>query len=203
MLRALFGSAILSLACGFTVPASAQALPADLSDYVDGWRDCAPEGQTCNVNGRATVRFGADDRWYSRTVSYSVRCTNDSFGDPAPGVAKRCQVRVSDHSGASTSGGAYRPGSAQGWRYCAGEGEVCRFNGRAEVRFGQGNNFVTRTAYGSVRCDVADFGDPARGTTKFCEVRPLDGSQADQPPMNAGRDLAAYIAQFDGGPPKY
>lgn len=35
------------------------------------------------------------------------------------------------------------------------------------------------------------------------EVRPLDGSQADQPPMNAGRDLAAFIAQFDGGPPKY
>lgn len=176
MLRVLFGSAILWLFCGLTIPASAQALPPDLSEFVvDGWRECAPEGQTCNVNGRATVRFGADDRWYSRTVSYAVRCTNDSFGDPAPGVAKRCQVRVSDHSGAGTSGGAYRPGSAQGWRYCAGEGEVCRFNGRAEVRFGQGNNFVTRTAYGSVRCDVADFGDPARGTTKFCEVRPLDG----------------------------
>ena len=58
MLRALFGSAILWLFCGFTIPASAQALPPDLSEFVvDGWRECAPEGQTCNVNGRATVRF--------------------------------------------------------------------------------------------------------------------------------------------------
>lgn len=34
------------------------------------------------------------------------------------------------------------------------------------------------------------------------EVAPLDGSGAGEPPMNAGRDLAAFIAQFDGGPAK-
>lgn len=34
------------------------------------------------------------------------------------------------------------------------------------------------------------------------EVRPIDGS-ATAPALNAGRDLAAFIAQFDGGPPKY
>jgi len=43
------------------------------------------------------------------------------------------------------------------------------------VRFGQGNSFVTRTAYGNVRCDVADFGDPTPGATKFCEVRRSGG----------------------------
>ena len=167
--------ALLALCCLPAVPALAQALPADLSDYIDGWRDCAPEGQSCRVDGRATVRYGADNRWFSRTVSYSVRCDNDAFGDPAPGASKRCQVRVSGQSGGGNAGGGYRPGSAQGWSYCAAEGEICRFNGQAEVRFGQGDRFVTRTAYGSVRCDVADFGDPARGATKFCEVRPLAG----------------------------
>lgn len=36
-----------------------------------------------------------------------------------------------------------------------------------------------------------------------CEVAPLDGSGAPGETLNAGRDLAAFVAQFDGGPPKY
>ena len=144
--------------------------------YEDGWRTCAEEGQTCNVQGRAVVRFGADGRWVSRTVTDRVDCSNDAFGDPAPQVPKRCEVRVSGYSGGSGGGysGGYRgneSGTARGWSFCAAEGETCRFKGMAEVRFGQGDKFVTRTAYGSVRCDVADFGDPVYGATKFCEVR--------------------------------
>lgn len=148
---------------GLAAPQAAQA-------YEDGWRNCADEGQTCRVNGRAMVRYGADGRWTNRTVFNNVECNNDAFGDPAPGEPKRCQVRVSGNDGS----GNYRE-TALGWSFCAAEGEICRFNGRAEVRFGQGNNFVTRTAYGSVRCDVSDFGDPVRGVTKFCEVRRSGG----------------------------
>jgi hypothetical protein len=151
---------IATAAClGLAAPQAALA-------YEDGWRDCASEGQTCSVQGRAVVRYGVDGRWISRTVSNYVECNNQAFGDPAPDVPKRCQVRVSGNDGS----GNY-PGSARGWSFCAAEGEVCKFKGMAEVRFGQGNTFVTRTAYGSVRCDVADFGDPVRGVTKFCEVR--------------------------------
>lgn len=49
------------------------------------------------------------------------------------------------------------------------------------------------------RYSLAFFLAPGADT----EVTPLDGSGAGQAPMNAGRDLAAFIAQFDGGPPKY
>lgn len=133
--------------------------------YEDGWRTCADEGQTCRVSGRAVVRFGTDGRWVSRSVYNNVACNNDTFGDPAPEVPKRCQVRTSGNDGS----GNY-PGTALGWSFCAAEGEFCRFKGAAEVRFGQGNKFVTRSAYGGVRCDVADFGDPAYGVTKFCEI---------------------------------
>ncbi len=179
--------AILSLCCFATVPAFAQGdgayqqaereRPTQYQPQdEDGWRNCAVEGQTCSVNGRAVVRFGTDGRWINRSVSNYVQCDTDAFGDPAHGAPKRCQVRVSgNYSGGNYGGANYSGGNAQGWSFCAAEGEICRFQGRADVRFGQGNSFVTRTAYGSVRCDVADFGDPARGSTKFCEVRRSGG----------------------------
>jgi hypothetical protein len=190
-------SAVLALCCSAAIPAFAQGdgaaqqyerehptqpqyqpqyQPHNQPHSDEGWRNCAFEGQTCNVNGRATVRFGTDGRWASRSVSNYVQCDNDAFGDPAPGQSKRCQVRVSGNYGSGNyGGGSYGSGSAQGWSFCAAEGEICRFQGRADVRFGQGNSFVTRTAYGSVRCDVADFGDPTPGATKFCEVRRSGG----------------------------
>ena len=154
---------LMAAAClGSAAPDAARA-------YEDGWQPCAEEGQSCNVSGRAVVRFGTEGRWVSRSVFNSVECSNDAFGDPAPGSRKRCQVRVSGYEG-----GRY-PDTAKGWSFCAAEGEVCRFKGMAEVRFGQGDRFTTRTAYGSVRCDVADFGDPAYGVTKFCEIRRSGG----------------------------
>ena len=118
------------------------------------------------------VRYGADGRWTNRSVFNNVECNNDAFGDPAPGDPKRCQVRVSGYDGS----GSYRE-TALGWSFCAAEGEICRFRGQAEVRFGQGNSFVTRTAYDGVRCDVSDFGDPIRGVTKFCEIRRSGGQR--------------------------
>ncbi|MCV2358438.1 hypothetical protein LNV08_05565 [Paucibacter sp. TC2R-5] len=159
--RGLLQALLLTAAAcvGFAAPQAAQA-------YEDGWRTCAEENETCRVSGRAMVRYGADGRWTNRTVSNNVDCNNDTFGDPAPGVPKRCQVRTSGNDG----NGNY-PGSAMGWSFCAAEGEYCQFKGSAEVRFGQGNRFVSRTAYGGVRCDVSDFGDPVRGVTKFCEIR--------------------------------
>ncbi len=131
----------------------------------DGWRDCADEGQTCRVDGRAVVRYGADDRWSSRVVNGSVECGNGAFGDPAPQTPKRCSVR--DHAGGGNNGNSH----GRRWTFCAAEGEVCRFRGQAEVRFGTGNRFTTRSAYGQVRCDVDSFGDPFDGVTKHCEVR--------------------------------
>lgn len=164
--------ALLSL--GLPLPMPAQA-------YEDGWRDCAEEGQTCRVSGRAVVRYGAEGQWTTRTVFDGIACNNEAFGDPAPQMRKRCQVRASGH------GSAGGHGPSAGWSFCAAEGEICRFQGRSEVRFGQGDRFITRSAYGSVRCDVRDFGDPAVGVTKFCEVRSsaaMNGGNSTRPDWN-------------------
>lgn len=48
------------------------------------------------------------------------------------------------------------------------------------------------------RYALAFFVSPGADT----EIRPLHGDVEAEPALNAGRDLAAFIAQFDGGPPK-
>jgi hypothetical protein len=149
----------------FLIAAAALLVSGASRAQDDGWRTCAEEGQTCQVRGRAVVRYGDNERWNTRTVDGAVECTNDAFGDPAPEVRKRCQVR-------GGYGGPAQDGGDNGdWRFCAAEGETCQFRGRAEVRFGQGRRFSTRTAYDRVRCDTSDFGDPVPGVTKYCEVR--------------------------------
>ncbi|MEO5734680.1 MAG: hypothetical protein ABIN96_10730 [Rubrivivax sp.] len=165
--------AALALAIGL----AAALLPAAASAKDDGgWQPCANEGQTCNVQGRAVVRYGEAGRWLTRSVIGSVVCGNDAFGDPAPDVAKRCEVRAG--GGRSRRGGERsrdrepQTGTGSiGWTFCAAEGEICRFRGQTQVRFGEGNRFTTRTAQDSVRCDIADFGDPVPNVTKTCEVR--------------------------------
>ena len=146
------------------------ASPSARAAADEGWRACADEGQTCRVQGRAVVRYGDTDRWTTRSVVGSVVCGNAAFGDPAPEVAKRCEVQGAVPGGASKDRGTAGPRQAE-WQFCAAEGEICRFRGQAQVRFGEGSRFTTRNAYDSVRCDVTDFGDPAYGVTKTCEVR--------------------------------
>jgi hypothetical protein len=54
---------------------------------------CAAEGQICTPpsGDTATVWFGADTRWVSRTgVTGPLACTVATFGDPAPGTVKSC-----------------------------------------------------------------------------------------------------------------
>jgi hypothetical protein len=127
-----------------------------------GWRQCAAEGQSCQVDGRGVVRYGVDGQWSTRVMSGSVICSNALFGDPAPQQQKRCEVR--DNGGGSGGGG-------DGWVFCSAEGETCHVRGSAEVRFGADRQYTTRRAFGSVRCDVESFGDPIYGQTKHCEVR--------------------------------
>ena len=147
---ALLAALVPLLLLGFGPPAQA---------FDEGWRVCAQEGQVCQVAGRGLVRYGVPGRWATRSVRGDVMCSNDAFGDPAPDVPKRCEVA---DSGVSSSGD---------WVFCAPEGQTCRFRGASEVRFGHGDRYTTRRAYGSVRCDVTAFGDPYYGVTKHCEVR--------------------------------
>lgn len=57
------------------------------------WRPCAREGQYCDFEGRARVRYGAQGRFVEGVFRDGVDCDNATFGDPVPGVRKTCQVR--------------------------------------------------------------------------------------------------------------
>jgi hypothetical protein len=51
----------------------------------------APEGGTFTVSAETVVKYGADTRWITRTVTGTVSCTNAYFGsDPAPFTVKSC-----------------------------------------------------------------------------------------------------------------
>ena len=78
------------------------------------------------------------------------------FGDPAYGVAKRCDIRSSD------------------WTFCAWEGGVCAFAGPQEVRYGANGWYTYETLSDGTACTNAVFGDPAYGFAKRCDTRASD-----------------------------
>jgi hypothetical protein len=150
----------------FLITAAALFAAGTASAADNGWRNCAQEGQTCDVRGRAVVRYGDQGRWNTRTVSGPVACNNDTFGDPAPERRKRCQVRGGNSQSPGNGGGQ------AGWRRCADEGQVCRVGGRAQVRYGTAGRYVYRDVVREVRCDTHSFGrDPFDGRRKSCDIR--------------------------------
>ncbi len=133
--------------------------------YGAGWTRCASEGQYCNVNGSARVRFGADNRYEYRNVSGGVLCSVKLFGDPAYGMNKTCEYM-------GTGGGYGNANYGSNWDYCGSEGGYCSFSGPGEVRFGTNGRFITRRAINGLPCDANTFGnDPAYGQKKSCFVR--------------------------------
>lgn len=85
------------------------------------------------------------------------------------------------------------PGAAQahdGWVTCADEGQLCRVNGVALVRFGADSRFAHRVIVGRVGCDTEAFGDPAPGRRKQCQVS-TRWRQADPDRGGAGADVVA------------
>jgi len=54
---------------------------------------------------------------------------------------------------------------------CSGEGERCWFPGTADVSYGAGTRWVTKTLRGGFNCGLNTFGsDPAPGTLKTCKI---------------------------------
>lgn len=160
-------------ACAGALAAAAllwAAAPQAAQAWDQGWRMCATEGTVCRVYERGVVRYGVPGSWSTRSVRGDVLCSNEAFGDPAPNQPKRCEIAGRDHGGGGASGGGGSGSMGSDYVFCAAEGQTCNFRGGAEVRFGHGDRYTTRRAYGSVRCDVTDFGDPVYGVTKHCEV---------------------------------
>lgn len=174
-----------------------------------GWRDCAAEGQTCNVYGPSTVRFGADGEYAYRNVDGPVPCNNSVFGDPIRGEYKRCSYRyghnqsLDDRHPGGWSGGGWsgnNAGNERGWEFCAREGRFCDFRGTREVRFGAAGRYAVRTVSGGTDCSVRVFGDPNPGIKKSCDIHASSnwGGGYNRPPMSTDRGDWRFCAEEDG-----
>ncbi len=122
----------------------------------EGWRFCAAEGGSCTAQGSMQARFGADGRYATRDVNGRFSCSTRTFGDPAPGRPKFCELADDGD-----------------WRLCANEGDLCRLPaGASQVRYGAEGRYTERQiTQGSVACHNGVFGDPVPGLAKQCEYR--------------------------------
>jgi hypothetical protein len=60
-------------------------------------------------------------------------------------------------------------GYGSNWTRCAAEGDYCRVDGTARVRFGADNRYEYRNVTGGIACSVKAFGDPAYEIVKSCD----------------------------------
>lgn len=63
---------------------------AELDDKV--WQPCAAEGSVCTFEGHRLLRFGVPGQWIYAVANTPSACVNSTFGDPAPGVRKTCEL---------------------------------------------------------------------------------------------------------------
>lgn len=150
-------------------PPAAQDMPLPATGR---WQVCATEGQLCRVTGTARVRYGTPGRYEERVASGSLMCSNDVFGDPAPGASKRCELLV---GAAATRPDVGLPSQVLrghlDWQHCAHEEQDCRFTGTTMVRYGVDGRWYYREASNGVRCGSPGFGsDPAPGYAKHCDL---------------------------------
>ena len=110
MLRhiAALGALGLVVSLATVVPASAQNIVS-----------CAGEGGFCRVPYPTTVIYGARGATTSREVGGGggIPCNNRAFGDPAPGVVKRCGFVARDYDRPRGYDGDERYGRRRGSDY--------------------------------------------------------------------------------------
>jgi hypothetical protein len=56
------------------------------------WKRIAGEGETMTFTSATEVRYGTGTTWFEANMNGTGQCSNAMFGDPAPGLAKECQV---------------------------------------------------------------------------------------------------------------
>ena len=141
--------------CG-SPPVARQISPLSATSS-EWWGFCAAEHRQCTFTGTKEVRYGANGTYTAlRSFTDGVSCSNALFGDPSPGVTKRCETRE----------------TSTGWTACADERGRCAFSGSREVRYGANDTYTTpRSFTDGVNCTNDVFDDPVRGTSKSCEVR--------------------------------
>lgn len=66
----------------------------NISEGPAGYTYSCNQGQTVNVNGTMNVAYGANGQFvYKYNQSNDATCDDATFGDPIPGVAKKCYVK--------------------------------------------------------------------------------------------------------------
>ncbi len=144
------------------------------------WVYCGDEGQFCSFTGTTRVRYGTSvyGLYAYQTLTGGTNCNVSVFGDPAPGALKQCWYDNSAPAPAPTTEPPPSSAPADGWVYCAEEGQFCSFSGTMQVRYGatQYSLFTYKTVTGGTPCTVAVFGDPALGALKQCWYRSGGGT---------------------------
>jgi hypothetical protein len=158
--------------------------------HAQGLVPCAPEHGFCRVPYPTRVVYGVPGRSAARDVAgRGIPCSNDAFGDPAPGIPKRCayiahgygrgedgRSRHYEEQGGWHGGprrdyrGRDRGFDRGAWQICARENGFCSFRGTKRVRYGAGGRFVELMSRGGIGCNNGVFGDPAPGRPKTCQV---------------------------------
>jgi uncharacterized protein YjdB len=121
------------------------------------WIFAANENETATFSGTKQVRYGANGTYVTLTATNSIGCNNSVFGDPTPGVVKKCQVCESSAANCN-------------WTFAANENGTATFSGTKQVRYGANGTYFTLTATNSIGCNNSVFGDPTPGVVKTCEV---------------------------------
>ncbi|RDI57773.1 hypothetical protein [Microvirga subterranea] len=181
MLRSLLMAALVA-------GASLAAMPEAMAQ---GLVPCAPEHGFCRVPYPTRVIYGVPGRTAARDVGgRGIPCSNEAFGDPAPGIPKRCSYVARGYGrggddwgpdryegpGRGFDGprrGPFGPGPRDemaAWQFCAREGGFCDFRGPRRVRYGAGGRFAERVSRDGIPCNNSVFGDPAPGRPKTCQV---------------------------------
>ncbi len=175
LVASLMSTVFALSACGGGEPEtieSKQAVAAETALWTSptAWTTIATEGRSFSVSGTVTVRYGADSRWVSKSVTGSGNCTNTFFGkDPAYGVVKSCQV--GDSASAPAPAPAPAPATTSSWSTIAGEGDPFSFSGTRTVRYGADTRWVQKVVTDNGQCTNTYFGnDPAYGVRKSCQV---------------------------------
>lgn len=65
---------------------------------------CSFENGNCNFSGKKEVWYGAGTRWAVAPAQDGIACSNEFFGDPAPGTGKACYM--------VNYNGTWKPGGA-------------------------------------------------------------------------------------------
>lgn len=68
--------------------------PAPTPTPATGWGFCANENQTCRFSGTVMVRYGAGSSYVWKMMTDTAACNNATFGDPASGAAKHCDIAL-------------------------------------------------------------------------------------------------------------